>query len=190
AHGLLFVGTEKKLNKVIEAYFNGEKIPPRRNWYTNMVLNSFVNENGVMMLFTLGIYACFYTLKSNGVFLNHVALISGLSKTKPYIAAFITFFILNFMALPPLTGMLSELIVLKEVTTKPVILYLCLFALLAMMPAFFKILQTIYFKQKENAFDRVDMRLYFYLFCIAGICILTLFKPELFFSQLYLLTVK
>ncbi len=142
------------------------------------------------LLFTLGIYACFYTLKSNGVFLNHVALISGLSKTKPYIAAFITFFILNFMALPPLTGMLSELIVLKEVTTKPVILYLCLFALLAMMPAFFKILQTIYFKQKENAFDRVDMRLYFYLFCIAGICILALFKPELFFSQLYLLSVK
>ena len=57
AHGLLFVGTEKKLNKVIEAYFNGEKIPPRRNWYTNMVLNSFVNENGVMMLFTLGLFA-------------------------------------------------------------------------------------------------------------------------------------
>ena len=43
AHGLLFVGTEKKLNKVIEAYFNGEVIPPRRNWYTNSVLLRTVN---------------------------------------------------------------------------------------------------------------------------------------------------
>ena len=57
AHGLLFVGSEKKLNKVIEAYFNGVKIPPRRNWYTNAVLSSFVNENGVLMAFTLGIFA-------------------------------------------------------------------------------------------------------------------------------------
>ena len=47
--GLLFVGSEKKLNKVIEAYFNGVKIPPQRNWYTNIVLSRFVNENGVMM---------------------------------------------------------------------------------------------------------------------------------------------
>ena len=31
-HGLLFVGSEKKLNKVIAVYFNGEIIPPRRNW--------------------------------------------------------------------------------------------------------------------------------------------------------------
>ena len=49
AHGLLFVGTEKKLRKVIEAYYNGEKIPPRRNWYTNPILSTFVNENGVMV---------------------------------------------------------------------------------------------------------------------------------------------
>ena len=42
-HGLLFVGSEKKLNKVIEAYFNGEIIPPRRNWYTNKVLLNYVN---------------------------------------------------------------------------------------------------------------------------------------------------
>ena len=48
-HGLLFLGTEKKLNKVIEAYFNGVKIPPRRNWYTNKVLCCWVNENGAMM---------------------------------------------------------------------------------------------------------------------------------------------
>ena len=52
-HGLLFVGTEKKLNKVIEAYFNGERIPPRRDWYTNKVLLSFVNENGLTMGFDL-----------------------------------------------------------------------------------------------------------------------------------------
>ena len=30
-HDLLFVGSEKKLKGVIESYFNGVKIPPRRN---------------------------------------------------------------------------------------------------------------------------------------------------------------
>ena len=31
-HGLKYQGTEEKLLKVIEAYFNGVKIPPKRNW--------------------------------------------------------------------------------------------------------------------------------------------------------------
>ncbi len=52
-HGLLFIGSDKKLNKVIEAYLNGEIIPPRRNWYTNKILLSFVNENGLLMTFDI-----------------------------------------------------------------------------------------------------------------------------------------
>ncbi len=50
-HGLKYQGTEEKLLKVIEAYFNGVKIPPKRNWYSNVVLNSYVNDNGVTLLF-------------------------------------------------------------------------------------------------------------------------------------------
>ena len=57
AHGLLFIGTEKKLNKVIESYFNGVRIPPRRDWYSNTVLKTFVNETGTLMLFDLGLVA-------------------------------------------------------------------------------------------------------------------------------------
>lgn len=53
-HGLKFVGTEKELNRVIESYYNGVVIPPRRNWYTNKVLSTFVNENGVMIYITFG----------------------------------------------------------------------------------------------------------------------------------------
>ena len=56
-HGLLFVGSEKKLHKVIESYFNGVKIPPRRNWYTNPVLQDIVNENGVLLPVLIGIFA-------------------------------------------------------------------------------------------------------------------------------------
>jgi len=54
-HGLLYNGTEKKLNGVIEAYFNGVRIPPRRDWYTNKLLTGFVNDNGVLMTFDLGL---------------------------------------------------------------------------------------------------------------------------------------
>ncbi|MCR4689334.1 MAG: SAP domain-containing protein [Saccharofermentans sp.] len=53
--GLLFVGSAKKLSKVIEAYFNGEIIPPRRNWYTNRVLLSYVNDNGLLMGFDIAL---------------------------------------------------------------------------------------------------------------------------------------
>ena len=52
-HGLLYNGTDEKLNTVIESYFNGVKIPPKRNWYTNKVLNWFVNDNGLTMRFDL-----------------------------------------------------------------------------------------------------------------------------------------
>ena len=54
-HGLLFHGTDEKLNKVIESYFNGVTIPPERNWYTNKELNWFVNDNGIMLKFDLGL---------------------------------------------------------------------------------------------------------------------------------------
>ena len=70
-HGLLFLGTEKKLNKVIEAYFNGVKIPPRRNWYTNKVLCSWVNENGAMMDINAGILLFNLILCAIG-FINYV----------------------------------------------------------------------------------------------------------------------
>ena len=50
-HGLRYHGTEEKLQKVIEAYFNGVKIPPERNWYSNIVLTSFVNDNGSTLIF-------------------------------------------------------------------------------------------------------------------------------------------
>ena len=51
--GLKYQATEKKLHKVIEAYFNGVKIPPRRNWYSNVVLNCAVNDNGITLVFDL-----------------------------------------------------------------------------------------------------------------------------------------
>ena len=70
-HGLLFLGTEKKLNKVIEAYFNGVKIPPRRNWYTNKVLCCWVNENGAMMDINAGILLFNLILCAIG-FINYV----------------------------------------------------------------------------------------------------------------------
>lgn len=51
--GLKYQGTEKKLHEVIEAYFNGVKIPPKRNWYSNLVLNCYVNDNGVTLVFDI-----------------------------------------------------------------------------------------------------------------------------------------
>lgn len=50
-HGLKYQGTEEKLLKVIEAYFNGVKIPPKRNWYSHVVLNCYVNDNGMTLIF-------------------------------------------------------------------------------------------------------------------------------------------
>ncbi len=54
-HGLKFVGTEKELSRVIESYFNGVVIPPRRTWYTNKELSTFVNENALMNGLTLSL---------------------------------------------------------------------------------------------------------------------------------------
>ena len=54
-HGLKFVGTEKELTRVIESYYNGVVIPPRRTWYTNKELSTFVNENALMNGLTLSL---------------------------------------------------------------------------------------------------------------------------------------
>ena len=66
-HGLFFLGSEKKLSKVIEAYFNGEVIPPKRNWYKNKVLLRYVNEEGSIMIFDLVLFAVSLLLTVIGI---------------------------------------------------------------------------------------------------------------------------
>ena len=76
-HGLLFIGTEKKLLSVIEAYYNGEKIPPRRAWYTNPILRDFVNENGILLSVNLVITGVSLILIAVGI-LNRVRQVDDL----------------------------------------------------------------------------------------------------------------
>ena len=66
-HGLKFVGTDKELSRVIESYYNGVVIPPRRNWYTNKELSTFVNENALMNGLTLSLLFVSVLLCSIGI---------------------------------------------------------------------------------------------------------------------------
>ncbi|MBR6327729.1 MAG: hypothetical protein IKR60_02510 [Alphaproteobacteria bacterium] len=136
------------------------------------------------LLFMLGVYTCLHGLKSNGTYLNHTGLIAGLAKVRPYMAAALMFFILLLMALPPLTGMTAQLMILGEAAKNPWLLYIILFGLLCMMPVYLKIIQSLYFKQKENPFDRVDTTLYLYLTLIIILCIVIVLKPDWLFSEL------
>lgn len=136
------------------------------------------------LLFLLGLYICLYALKSNGSHLNHTGLIAGLSKSRPYLAAAMMFFILLLMALPPLTGMTAQLMILGQAANNPLILYIILLTLLFMMPVYLKIIQSLYFKQKENPFDRVDTTLYLYLIFVIVLCVVIILKPTWLFSEL------
>ena len=52
---------------MIEAYFNGGVIPPKRNWYKNKVLLRYVNEEGSTLIFDLVLFAVSLLLTVIGI---------------------------------------------------------------------------------------------------------------------------
>ena len=52
---------------MIEAYFNGGVIPPKRNWYKNKVLLRYVNEEGSTLIVDLVLFAVSLLLTMIGI---------------------------------------------------------------------------------------------------------------------------
>ena len=135
------------------------------------------------LLLMSGIMICLYTFKSNGIYLNNIGQISGFGWARPYISAAMMFFALCFMGLPPFIGFTAQFVMLKNFYADLPTLYLVLIAFLSLMPVFLKILQALYFKQKENHFDRTDTLFHILAGVIFGLCLMLIWCPQILIFQ-------
>ncbi len=135
------------------------------------------------LLLMSGVMICLYTFKSNGIYLNNIGQISGLGWARPYIGAAMMFFALCFMGLPPFIGFTAQFVMLKSFHTNLTTLYLVLIGFLSLMPVFLKILQALYFKQKENHFDRTDTLFHILAGVIFGLCLMLIWCPQILIFQ-------
>lgn len=131
----------------------------------------------------LGIYICFYGMRLNGEYVNNLSSVTGIGFSKPYVTASLLFFIVFLAALPPLTGFIIQFKMLLNIAQNEILIYTILCGLLALMPAYLKIVEVMYFNKKEHSFDRVDPSIYLYLLVYVFFLIALFIKPDLLLNQ-------
>lgn len=134
----------------------------------------------IYILALFGIYTCFYSFKSNGIYVANLNMINGIAKVRPFISAVMLFFMISLMGIAPFPGFVGQVFVLENFATNKnyIIIFITLFTLLILMAAYLQIIRSMYFNKKDIEFNRSDYGIYVYLL-VSIVCIITLIlKPD------------
>ena len=131
----------------------------------------------------LGIYICFYGFKINNEYPNNLNMLKGVKSARPYISAAFVLLVFVLSGLPPMAYFIAQFFMLAEIVKFPMIVYIVLFGLLALLPVYLKIIQTVSFLPREKSFDRVDFGIYVYVLLHLSILMLLMFKPQILMLQ-------
>ncbi|MBO4284617.1 MAG: hypothetical protein J5895_00080 [Alphaproteobacteria bacterium] len=137
----------------------------------------------VYLFLMIGVYVCLFGMRLNGEHINNLSFLKGYAFMRPYVSATLVFYILSLTGLPPFIGFISQFFMLFNVYQSLWLLYLILAGFLMLLPAYFRIIQTIYFFKKGYHFDRVEFGLYIALIVhIVFVSVLAV-KPNFFMIQ-------
>ena len=131
----------------------------------------------------LGVYICFYAFKINGEYPLNLNLLKGASSARPYITAAFVLMTVALMGLPPLSYFMMQFVLLGEVAKFPLIVYISLFGLLALLPVYLKMIETVSFLKREQNFDRVDFGVYIYLLLHVLLLLVFAVRPQILLMQ-------
>lgn len=131
----------------------------------------------------LGIYICFYAIKSGGEYANNLSAFKGLVSIRPYVGGALVFLVIVLIGLPPFTLFLSEFMMLITVAKYPLVVYAALIGLVMLVPVCLKIVQTVCFLPREKNFDRPDFTTYVSLIVYFALFILMSVKPQYILLQ-------
>ena len=126
-----------------------------------------------------GLYAVGYNLKSHGTYLNTMASLSGMAKTRPQLTFSLLICIFSILGFPPLAGFLGEMNTLYYLVTyeKYGNLVLVSLFLLWMAKAYLEIIRNIYAKQKTKNFDTENKFAMFFTILICLTILIFTFNP-------------
>lgn len=134
----------------------------------------------IYLLSIFGVYTCFYGMKRHGEYLQNLEDLSGLSSAKPYISASILIFIVTFLGIPPLVGVLGNIILVNTLLEQHNIgLILFIFIMLIWLAhGLLAIIKSLYFDKRTYNFDRADKGVYFCLIINILIILFVVTKPR------------
>ena len=110
-------------------------------------------------------------------------MLKGVKSARPYISAAFVLLVFVLSGLPPMAYFIAQFFMLAEIVKFPMIVYIVLFGLLALLPVYLKIIQTVSFLPREKSFDRVDFGIYVYVLLHLSILMLLMFKPQILMLQ-------
>ena len=144
----------------------------------NSLLSAFVYLL-VYILSLSGIYTVFFGFKAKGDYLTDLPDISGIAADKPYISAAFLVFMISLIGSPPLLGFLGILSLANNLVLQGsyILLAVVLVSLLLVANAYLRVIQTVYFEDCNEEFDRVDNGIYICLFINLIIVIVSLLNP-------------
>ena len=135
----------------------------------------------IYILALFGIYTCFYSFKSNGVYLANLNMINGIAKVRPFVSASMLFFMISLMGIAPFPGFIGQLFAFESFVEceNYFIVFIALISLIILMSAYLQIIRSMYFNQKDVEFNRPDYGLYIYLLINIILIVLLVVKPNI-----------
>ncbi len=106
---------------------------------------------------TLGAFGIILSLRRDGVYLEQISDLAGLSKTRPALAAIMTVFMFSMMGIPPLAGFFSKFYVFLAVVEARYVWLAVLGVCLSVVGAYYylRIIKIMYFDKQMEGFQRV-----------------------------------
>ena len=132
----------------------------------------------VYLYVLLGIYICFYAIKSSGEYANNLSMFKGLVLMRPYIGGAFVFLMTVLIGLPPFSLFFTEFMMLITIAKYPLVIYTILIGTVMFVPVYLKIVQTVCFIPREKNFDRPDFTTYVSLLVYFAIFLLISIKPQ------------
>ena len=172
----------KKIFSSVSLYQTGVLLLVLSNCKASVVSFCFMYMEAYLLVLC-GIYMCFYMIKINGEYPNNLSLLKGLSSARPAVGAAMVFFVFVLMGLPPFCLFLTEFMMMMGEVRHAFIIYAVLISMVAFVPVYLKIVQTIVFLPREQNFDKVDFALYIGLLFYTALIVFLSIKPQYFLIQ-------
>ncbi len=150
----------------------------------NSIFSSFVYLL-VYVLATMGVYISLLGIRSQGVYVETLNDISGLSLSKPYISAALLLFMVSLTGSAPTLGFLGSLSVVNNLVVEGnyYLVATVLLSLTLIANGYLRVVKSIYFETQNHSFDRADRGIYLFLFVNLVIVVVALLHPRLLMND-------
>ena len=140
----------------------------------------------ISLLAFSGLYIVFYNLKSHGEYLSSVLSLSGLARTRPYLAGALVICLFSLIGLPPMVGFWGIWSFLEILLNYGDYLSLSIFLILLIIlsKAYLEIVKTVYFEKKNKILDSENKYILLGMVINILLVIMLFFDPFHFIEKL------